>query len=53
VFLTFATANEICNNIPTSRIDIVCQINDIEGENADIKLSVLAGDNTLDTHVPD
>jgi hypothetical protein len=49
VFLTFATPNKFCNNVPTSRIDTA----DTKLNNTDMKLSPLAGDETLHTHVPD
>jgi hypothetical protein len=36
VLLTFATADEFCNNIPPSRVNIVCQVDDIIADNTDI-----------------
>ena len=54
VLLTCATADKFCNNIPTSRVDtIVSRVNDVKGEDTNIKLSILSGDKTLHTHVPD
>jgi hypothetical protein len=41
MFLTIATTDEFCNDIPISCIDIVCQINDVIADNTDIKLNLL------------
>ena len=54
VLLTFATTDKFCDSVPTSRIDtIVSQVNDVNGEDTDIELSLLSGDKILHTHVPD
>jgi hypothetical protein len=41
MFLTIATTDEFCNDIPISCIDIVCQVNDVIADNTDIKLNLL------------
>ena len=53
VFLTCATADKFCNNIPTSRVDTIVSQVEIKADDTDIKLSLLSGDTTLHTHVPD
>ena len=53
MLLTFATADHFRNNIPTSRVDIVCQVTDVKVDNTEIELSHLAGDKKVHACFPD